>query len=76
MNMDTLERNGKPQTWLKAGTIITHDRTIVSIEGNRLTFDVPLSDSFDAAHLNPPGTTVARYTFPAASSRWASSRCA
>ena len=64
MNMDTLERNGKPQTWLKAGTIITHDRTIASVEGNRLTFDVPLSDSFDAAHLNPPGTTVAKYTFP------------
>ncbi len=64
MNMDTLERNGKPQTWLKAGTIITHDRTIASIEGNRMTFDVPLSDSFDAAYLNPPGTTVAKYTFP------------
>ena len=64
MNMDTLERNGKPQTWLKAGTIITHDRTIASVAGNRLTFDVPLSDSFDAAYLNPAGTIVAKYTFP------------
>jgi hypothetical protein len=64
MNMDTLTRNGKPQTWLKAGTILTHDRTIKSIEGNRVTFDVPLADSFDAAYLNPPGTTVAKYTFP------------
>jgi hypothetical protein len=64
MNMDTLERNGKPQTWLKAGTILTHDRTIKSVTGNRITFDVPLSDSFDAAYLNPPGTTVAKYTFP------------
>ncbi len=79
MNMDTLVRDGKPQTWLKAGTIITHDRTIKSIEpstgsgqapstssgqGARITFDVPLSDSFDAAYLNPTGTTVAKYTFP------------
>jgi len=63
MNMDTLTRDGKPQTWLKPGTIITHDRTIKSIEGNRLTFDVPLSDSFDAAYLSPPGTTVATCTF-------------
>ena len=63
MNMDTLERDGKPQTWLKAGTIITHDRTIQSISGNRITFDAPLSDSFDAAYLNPPGTTVSKFTF-------------
>ena len=76
MNMDTLVRDGKPQTWLKAGTIITHDRTIKSSAltsarplrqaqaGTRITFDVPLSDSFDAAYLNPTGTTVAKYTFP------------
>jgi hypothetical protein len=64
MNMDTLTRNGKPQTWLEAGTILTHDRDIRSIQGNRITFDVPLADSFDAAYLNPPGTIVAKYTFP------------
>jgi hypothetical protein len=64
MNMDTLARDGKPQTWLKAGTILTHDRTIASVDGNRITFDVPLSDSFDGAYLNPPGVTVAKYAFP------------
>jgi hypothetical protein len=64
MNMDTLTRNGKPQTWLKAGTILTHDRNVKSVDGNRITFDVPLADSFDAAYLNPPGTTVAKYAFP------------
>jgi hypothetical protein len=71
MNMDALERNGKPQTWLKPGTLITHDRTITAIQapapgsaqGARITLDAPLSDSFDAAYLNPPGTTVARYAF-------------
>ena len=64
MGMDILTRNGKPQTWLKAGTVINHDRTIKAVDGNRITFDVPLSDSFDAAYLNPPGTTVVKYTFP------------
>ena len=64
MGMDILTRNGKPQTWLKPGTVITHDRTIKSLDGGRITFDAPLSDSFDAAYLNPPGTTVTKYTFP------------
>ena len=67
MGMDTLERDGKPQTWLKPGTIITHDRRISSIEPpgpgqtSRITVDVPLSDSFDASYFT---TTVAKYTFP------------
>ncbi len=65
MGMDTLVRNGKPQTWIKPGTLINHDRAIKSIDGNRITLDVPLSDSFDATYLNPPGTSVVKYTFPA-----------
>ena len=79
MNMDTLVRDGKPQTWLKAGTILTHDRDRSqsrSGQAARITFDVPLSDSFDGAYLNPPGVTVAKYTFPVASNRLASRRCA
>jgi hypothetical protein len=71
MNMDTLTRDGKPQTWLKPGTILTHDRTVASVQPStgpgqeaRITFDVPLADSFDAPYLNPPGTTVAKYAFP------------
>jgi hypothetical protein len=51
--MDTLVRDGKPQTWLAAGTFINTDRTITSVAGNRITLDVPLSDSLDAAHLTP-----------------------
>ena len=97
MNMDTLTRDGKPQTWLKAGTVLTHDRTIKSVEPStgsgqaaRITFDVPLSDSFDAAYLSArPSTGSGRpraksrgrrrwrsTRFPAASSTSASSRCA
>jgi imidazolonepropionase-like amidohydrolase len=64
MGMDTLVRNGTPQTWIKPGTLISHDRTIKSVSGTRITLDVPLSDSFDATYLNPPGTTVVKYSFP------------
>ena len=64
MEMDKLSRDGKPQTWIKAGSSIDADRTIKSISGNRVTLDVPLSDSLDAAYLNPPGASIVKYTFP------------
>jgi hypothetical protein len=64
MGMDALSRDGKPQVWIKPGTIISTDRVITAIAGNRITLDVPLSDSFDAAHLNPPGTMVTKYSYP------------
>jgi hypothetical protein len=63
MGMDTLVRNGAPQTWLAVGTLIHADRTISAIAGNELTLDVPLSDSYDAKYLSPPGATVSKYTF-------------
>jgi hypothetical protein len=64
MGMDKLERDGKPQTWIKPGVIHSTDRTIKSIAGNRITLDVPVSDSYDAQYLNPRGTTIVRYSFP------------
>ena len=64
MGMDLLERNGEKQTWIKAGTIISMDRTIASIAGNKITVDVPLSDSLDAEYLNPPGASIVKYVFP------------
>lgn len=64
MGMDTLERDGKPQTWIKPGVIHSADRTIKSIAGNRITLDVPVSDSYDAQYLNPPGATIVKYSFP------------
>jgi hypothetical protein len=64
MGMDTLVRDGKPQTWIAAGALIDTDRTIASIDGHRVTLDVPLSDSLDAAYLDPPGPTLVKYTFP------------
>ncbi len=48
------KRKGKPdssQTWMKEGTEITIHRSIRSIAGNRLTLDVPLTDTIDAQFL-------------------------
>ena len=63
MGMDTLVRDGKKQTWIRAGTQIRTDRTIKSIAGNRITLDVPLSDSLDVRFLGPDGATIVKYTF-------------
>src|SRR5262249_8233000 len=64
MGMDTLVRNGQPQTWLAPGTTIRTDRTIASIADNQITLDVPMTDSIDAQYLDPPGATMTKYTFP------------
>ena len=64
MDMDELVRNGAPQTWIAPGNEILTDRSITAIDGNRISIDAPLTDSFDAQYLNPPGGTVATYTFP------------
>lgn len=64
MQMHDLVRDGKPQTWLKPGTLIATTRRIAAINKNTLTLDVPLSDSFDAKYANPPGHTVAKITPP------------
>lgn len=56
MGMDTLVRNGKGQTWVTGD--ITCERTITGKNGNTITVDVPLTDSYDPAFLSPPGVTV------------------
>ena len=63
MGMDTLVRDGKPQTWIKPGSFIRTDRRIQRIEGNRVTLDAPLSDSIDEKLLDPPGATLVKYSF-------------
>jgi hypothetical protein len=64
MGMDNLTRDGKPQTWLRTGTVIPIERRIAAISRNKLTLDVPLSDSFDSKYLNPPGTEVVKIKAP------------
>lgn len=60
MQMHDLVRDGRPQTWIRAGTTHTAERTITAIAGNRIIIDVPLADSYDAEFLNPPGTNVVK----------------
>ena len=64
MDMDDLTRNGRPQTWIRTNTVIPTERRIARISGNKITLDVPLSDSFDSKYLNPPGTIVAKIDPP------------
>lgn len=61
MGMDTLVRDGKPQTWIKAGTVIRTDRIVKSVAGDRITLDVPLPDPLDAKFS---ASTIVRYAFP------------
>jgi len=48
MQMDNLVRDGKPQTWIKAGSYIITERVIAAIDGNRVTLTVPLADSYNS----------------------------
>ena len=55
------KRKGKPdspQTWMKPGTEVTIHRSIRSIEGKRLTLDVPLTDTIDAQFLDKEPAVV------------------
>ncbi len=65
MEMDNLKRNGRPQTWIPTGSAIYIQRQIAKVSGNKITLEVPLSDSFDARYLSPPGTTVTKIEPPA-----------
>lgn len=58
MGMDLLERDGKKQTWITG--VINCERVIVKKEGNKITVDVPLTDSYDAKYLDPPGVSVVK----------------
>ena len=64
MGMDTLVRDGKPQTWMKNDSPILFERSIRSIEGNRLTLDVPLTDAIDAQFIAPSAAVVIKTTPP------------
>jgi hypothetical protein len=58
MGMGNLVRNGRRETWV-SGQILT-ERTIQNIRENQIVLDIPLSDSFDAKYLSPPGGAVAK----------------
>ena len=60
MQMDNLKRDGEGQTFIATTRSGQTERRIKAIDGNRITVDVPLSDSYDAKYLNPPGTIVTK----------------
>jgi hypothetical protein len=63
MGMNALTSTTGPETWIGVGTVITTDRAIAAVQGNQITLDVPLADSFDPMYVSPPGGTVTKYTF-------------
>jgi hypothetical protein len=62
MGMDTLVRNGAKQTWITPGSVHRADRVVTAINGDQITVDAPLADSYDAQYISPPGASVIRYT--------------
>lgn len=58
IGMDNLVRDGKPQTWIGKSRSELAERKIIAISGNRISINIPLPDSYNAAYLNPPGTIV------------------
>jgi hypothetical protein len=60
MGMDTLVRDGKPETWIRPGSVIRTDRVVDSVDGDRITLDVPLSDALDSKFT---AASLVRYSF-------------
>jgi hypothetical protein len=65
MGMDKLVRvrkgqQGIQQTWMKENSTMTIHRSIRSIEGNRITLDVPLTDAIDAQFLDQEPAVVVK----------------
>ncbi len=58
MGMDKLERSGSKELWVSG--VIETERVIQRISGSRITLDIPLTDSFDARYLSPPGCSVVK----------------
>jgi hypothetical protein len=60
MGMDKMARDGKDEAWV--GNSIATVRTVTARQGNVLTLDVPLTDSYDRAYLPPEGAEVVKIT--------------
>jgi hypothetical protein len=56
--MDKMVRDGKPEVWV--GSAIHTMRRVAARDGNVVTLDVPLTDSYDRAFLRPEGAEVVK----------------
>jgi hypothetical protein len=63
LGMDQLVRNGAPQTWISAGSIIRGERAITAVAGNKITVDIPVPDSFDGKYVKPPGGSIVKFSY-------------
>lgn len=63
MNMDDLFRNGKHENWLSVGTAVQQEREITSIDGNRISWTLPLTDPIDSK-MSDDNSTVIAFTPP------------
>jgi hypothetical protein len=61
MGLDAREHDGEEQTCIHAGVVMRTDRVVESVEGDRVTLDVPLSDSLDSRFT---AASLVRYSFP------------
>jgi hypothetical protein len=61
MLMDDLVRDGRKEIWLSVPSEITCERLIKAISGNLATIDIPMTDSYDAKYLDPPGCSIVKY---------------
>ena len=63
--MDNLFRDGKHQTWLKAGEVLSEVRFIAEIDlkFNKIRLDIPLTDALDSKY--GAAATIATYAPPA-----------
>ncbi len=58
LGMDTLVRDGKPQTWIHLDQVMTYERTVRAVDGNKISFDIPMPDAIDAQLLAPDSAKV------------------
>lgn len=56
MGMDKLVRDGKKQTWINGE--ISIERIVTKLEKNRITLDVPFTDSYDSKYTGSSGVRV------------------
>jgi hypothetical protein len=65
MGMNDMVRDGALETWIAAGSVIHADRTIVAVQGNTVTIDMPLSDTMDVSKwgAGAPLPSVHAYTY-------------
>jgi hypothetical protein len=61
MGMDTPGGKGQPRDSISAGSVIRTDRVVDSVEGDRITLDVPLSDALDSKFT---AASLVHYSFP------------